>query len=93
MSPQSIIILAMGTNAVVVLGCFALWLGHRARRRSLPSDAVAEELRQLRESVDALTVEVERIGESQRFTARLLNDASTMRATFPSAPAKTITPH
>jgi hypothetical protein len=93
MSPLLIIVLAMCTNAVIVLGAFSLWLGYRARRRSLPDDELATQLRELRQSIDALAVEVERIGESQRFTARLLTDATTMRATFPPAPAKTVTPH
>ena len=93
MSPLLIIVLAMSTGVVVILGALALTLGHRARRRSLPDDVLAAELRELRQSIDALTVEVERVGESQRFTARLLNDATTMRATFPSPPAKTVTPH
>ena len=93
MSPPLIITLGMCMNAVVILGCFSLWLNHRSRRRSLPDDILAEELRQLRESVDAVSVEVERIGESQRFTAKLLHEASTIRPTFPAAPAKSITPH
>ena len=93
MSPSLIIVLAMCTNAVIVLGAFSLWLGYYARRRSVPGDELGAQLRELRQSIDALAVEVERIGESQRFTARLLNDATSMRATFPSPPAKTITPH
>lgn len=93
MSPLLIIVLAMCTNAVIVLGAFSLWLGYRARRRSLPDDELTTQLRELRQSIDTLAVEVERIGESQRFTARLLNDATSMRATFPPVPPKAITPH
>jgi uncharacterized iron-regulated membrane protein len=91
-SPTLIITLAICANVVVVLGGFWMWLSHRARRR-IPDHELASELRHLRESVDALGVEVERIAESQRYTARLLHDASTMRATFPSHPPKAITPH
>jgi hypothetical protein len=85
----------MCANAAVVLGGFALFSSYRARRQRplLGDDELATELRQLRESVDALTIEVERIAESQRHTARLLHDASTMRATFPIPGPKTITPH
>ncbi|HEY9230015.1 MAG TPA: hypothetical protein VIP11_25410 [Gemmatimonadaceae bacterium] len=94
MSTSLIITLAMCTNAIIVLGGFSIWLGYRARRRpTIADEALARELREIRESIDALSVEVERIGESQRFTARILADASSMRPTFPSQPPKTITPH
>ena len=47
------------------------WLAARAwrQRQSLP--AGEERLAQLQQSVDAMAVEVERIGESARFTAKL----------------------
>jgi outer membrane murein-binding lipoprotein Lpp len=95
MRTWTVLLMAMCANVAVVAGCFALYLSYRARRKrpTLSDDQLAAEIRQIRESVDALTIEVERIGESQRFTARLLHEASTMRATFPAAPPKTITPH
>jgi hypothetical protein len=91
-STSVILILALCSNALAVLGGFALWMAYRPRR-PVTDEALATELRKLREGLDALTVEVERIGESQRFTARTLHEASTMRATFPVPGAKTITPH
>ena len=92
MSSSVILILALCSNALAVLGGFALWMAYRPRRPH-NDDALAAELRKLRERLDTLAVEVERIGESQRFTARMLHEASTMRATFPVPGAKTITPH
>ena len=92
MSSSVILILALCSNALAVLGGFALWAAYRPRR-PVSDEAIAIELRKLREGLAALTAEVERIGESQRFTARMLHEASTMRATFPVPGAKTITPH
>lgn len=95
MSTSVVLILALCSNALAVLAGVALWMSYRARHRrpTITDDAVATELRKLREGLDTLAIEVERIGESQRFTARLLQDSSTMRATFPVAPTKTATPH
>jgi hypothetical protein len=43
----------------------------RIDRTALPSYDTLERLAQLQQSVDAIAVEVERIAEAQRFTARL----------------------
>jgi hypothetical protein len=95
MSPTVIVILTLASNAVAVLGGFALWMVYGARHRpyTITDEALATELRRLREKLDAVSVEVERIGESQRLTARLLNEASNMRPTFPAPGAKAVTPH
>jgi hypothetical protein len=43
----------------------------RIDRASLPPDDTSERLIQLQQSIDAIAVEVERIAEAQRFSARL----------------------
>ncbi len=43
-----------------------------ATRKELPSPLYEERLDQLQQSVDAIAVEVERIAEAQRFSAKLL---------------------
>jgi len=91
-SSSVILILALCSNALAVLGGYALWMAYRLRR-PVTDESLAIELRKLREGLAALSAEVERIGESQRFTARMLHEPSTMRATFPVPGAKTITPH
>jgi hypothetical protein len=56
------------------------WIGvlatrsiHRTTRQVLPpAEQVDERLERLQQSVDTLAVEVERIAEAQRFTAKLL---------------------
>lgn len=58
----------------------------RAMNPSRPSstpavtDAHSEQLAQLQQSVDAIALEVERIAEAQRFSAKLLAERSTERA-------------
>ena len=56
-----------------LLGAYALWrLSDRSSRVDPASDALAEQrLEALQQSVDAVAVEVERIGEAQRFNAKL----------------------
>ena len=52
------------------------------RRSSLPeqSDAQFAQLAQLQQSVDAIALEVERIAEAQRFSAKLLAERVNERA-------------
>ena len=59
--------------ALAVVGAFFIW---RIPRRSRPhqlagEDEVDQRLERLQRSVDAVAIEVERIGEAQRFTAKL----------------------
>ena len=57
--------------------CVAWWLTARARRdafRDAPADerrGRLEHLEHIQQSVDAIAIEVERIGEAQRFTTKL----------------------
>lgn len=56
------------------------WIDKRAKRISSGDPAaqarIEERLNQLTTAVDAIAVEVERISEGQRFTTKLLADAS-----------------
>jgi hypothetical protein len=89
---------------IVAMGCFTgiitAWLRRRGRA-VVPSsqvlnrlDDIAERLARLDGSVDTMAVEVERISEAQRFTARVLAE----RQTQPALPEKqrspgSVTPH
>ena len=70
-------IAAVAGIAVALLGavCGISVATYRAVKRidqaSLPASDDSERLIQLQQSVDAIAVEVERIAEAQRFTARL----------------------
>jgi hypothetical protein len=44
----------------------------RPKKRALPPDQIDERLNQLQEAVDSIAIEVERIAEAQRFSAKLL---------------------
>jgi hypothetical protein len=63
--------------AIIILGPFARMLARRIERRAdtAPSpDVVAmrRQMEQLQQSIDSMSIEVERISESQRFQSKLL---------------------
>jgi hypothetical protein len=66
------------TIAVIIIGLpLARAFARRMDRRSGPAQMPAEistQLAQLNQAVDAIALEVERISEGQRFTARLLSE-------------------
>jgi hypothetical protein len=59
--------------ALSLLGAYAVWrLSERSSHADPASDALAEpRLEALQQSVDAIALEVERIGEAQRFHTKL----------------------
>ena len=59
--------------ALSLLGAYVIWrLSDRVSRGESASDPLAERrLEALQQSVDAVALEVERIGEAQRFNAKL----------------------
>lgn len=77
--------LAQGEHAAVhvvllIVGVFAEWrIVSRTGAQSPTFPRDAERLEQLQQSVDAIAVEVERIGESQRFSAKLQGDRVAAR--------------
>jgi hypothetical protein len=63
--------------AIVILGPFARMLARRTERRaqmapSMELQTLHRQMEQLQQSVDTLSVEMERISESQRFQSKLL---------------------
>jgi hypothetical protein len=95
--------IAGGIAAVV--GFVAAWAGAQfgARRaaRLAAEEALGSaglgldrNLSQLTQAVDAIALEVERLSEGQRFTARLLSERPAMSVTpKQDSPARVITPH
>ena len=72
-----------GVVAVIIVGMVASFAGittwflrnfKTPRRSELPSPLYEQRFDQLQQSVDAIAVEVERIAEAQRFSAKLLAD-------------------
>lgn len=69
-----IVVLLAGTLSAIVVG---LVRGLSPKRKPLNvSDSQSLQLEQLQHSVDAIAVEVERIAEAQRFSAKLLAERS-----------------
>ncbi|HEU4720500.1 MAG TPA: hypothetical protein VFS59_03995 [Gemmatimonadaceae bacterium] len=68
-----------GVHVVLsVVGAVALWWLATGRRRpgSATADLSDARLEQLQQSIDAIALEVERIGEAQRFHAKLQAEQS-----------------
>ncbi len=64
-------------------------MGHEPKQ--LPDDA---RLQRLEHAVEAIAVEVERLGEGQRFVTKILTEkGSELRAELPSQRGRVITPH
>jgi hypothetical protein len=81
-------------GGLTALGCFTgiviTWM-RRTRSSAVPTadvlrrlDAIAEQVARVDGSIDTMAVEVERISEAQRFTARVLAE----RSATPGAPDK-----
>ena len=62
--------------ALSLLGACAMWWlsGRRANDPSARAEIGNTRLEQLQQSVDAIALEVERIGEAQRFNAKLYSE-------------------
>ncbi len=63
--------------AIFILGPFARMIARRMERRaetapSQDASALRHQLEQLQQSIDTMSIEVERISESQRFQSKLL---------------------
>jgi hypothetical protein len=69
-----------------VVGKVALSIVNRGRsdrvRSGVSLDDIARQLVSLQQSVDTTAVEVERLGEAQRFTSKLLADKTVARSPF-----------
>lgn len=97
-------IAAVVTNGFLLFGVVGLWLRHRSLqdadaervKQTDQLERLAVEVRTLQTTLEAVAIEVERIGEEQRYATRLLRERSE-GATPPkpqlSAPPRVITPH
>ena len=70
----AIIIVGM-TSSLAVVGLGAAWAVIRLKRTATAPVALDDaRLRQIQDSIDAVAIEVERIAEAQRFSAKLLSE-------------------
>jgi hypothetical protein len=69
-----IVPIVFGIPAVVILA--RMWFRHKEKMASLAvpasSPAIEERLARIEQAVDAMSVELERIGEGQRFVTKVL---------------------
>jgi hypothetical protein len=74
---------------------WAKWLQHvrnRDTRGEVRVPELDQRLERIERAVDAIAVEVERLGEGQRFTVKLLRDASTAKPPALGEPPRVNTP-
>lgn len=67
-------VIAAMTGSIAFLSVLKHWLTRRRSQPVIMPGYDPEALAKLQASVDAISIEVERISEGQRFTTRLLND-------------------
>lgn len=95
--------IVIGVLFTSTLGFAIAWARTRERalraelaQRMMPSTA-EKQLGQLQEAVEAMSLELERIGEAERFTARLIAERVQALPSVPNQAARrepgTITPH
>jgi hypothetical protein len=97
MSIDSDAAMAIALFAAVASVCWsaafawAKWLQHtRTQGTNLPK--LDQRLERIEHAIDSVAVEVERLGEGQRFTARLLRDANKAPSDV-AEPYRVNTPH
>ena len=90
---QATLFICVTTGFVASLWLLLRYLALRQKRPlSSPTDAILQRLDRMEASIEALAIETERIGESNRFVARLLAERSVPKA-IPGTPERVITPH
>lgn len=99
MHEASISIMALaffGVVAVTVRSLTSIWMRRmEIRREVLPVAGLAQQLERIESAVEVMAVEIERISEAQRFSARLLSEREPGR--FPPSAmtpeTRVVTPH
>ena len=95
---DALIIVAV-TSSLTALGFAIAWI--RARERAIRAESRAPglnettqaHLEQLGHALDAVALEVERIGEAERFASRVRGTRPSLEAGRPFEPGRTHTPH
>ena len=63
-------------GSLVAIGIWGMRASRKKSSRELPNPVYEQRLDQIQQSIDAIAVEVERIAEAQRFSAKLLKERS-----------------
>jgi hypothetical protein len=99
-----IILFGIAGSFAALVGFVAAWAGAQFGARRAARQAVQEilatsnvgldrNIAALTQAVDAIALEVERLSEGQRFTARLLSERPAMSVSTKQEPGRVITPH
>jgi len=81
----AIVAIVFGTTAATVLSLAKMKMRASQQRSELADPGVDERLYRIEQAVDAMAVEIERMAESQRFTARLLSERLPTPEALPGA--------
>lgn len=76
-SEVAIIAIIFGTSSGVVITAIKAWMSRQEakdRARTIAPSGMEDRLQRIEQAVDAISVEVERVSEGQRFTTRLLSE-------------------
>ena len=86
-----VVIVAIVTSSALFAILIAAWVRVRGLRQtaSAATPAIDKRLERMEQAIESVAVEVERISEAQRFTAKLLADRA---ASAPQQPERVITP-
>jgi len=89
------VLMLAGTTVISIAGAYALG---RSRRRDLPltraDPELAERMERVERLMEVMAIEVERIGEGQRFVVKVMSDRNAAsNAERPRIPERVITPH
>jgi len=93
---QVLTIVGVFASTMVALFFGARFLWHRTSHSALPAPRVDDErFHRLEEAVDTIALEIERMSEAQRFTAKLLlergTDAAQAQVAQPKIPESIVT--
>ena len=92
------VVMLAGTTVISIAGAYALG---RSRRRELPKPQfetnLADRVDRVERLMETMAVEIERLGEGQRFMIKVMSEKPTSRpaadAPGPRSPGRVITPH
>lgn len=88
------VVMLAGTTVISIVGAYAFG---RLRGERQPREMVDAEARrrteELERAIEAMAVEIERVGEGQRFMLKVLGDRPLPARAEPRIPGQIITPH
>lgn len=81
----AIVAIVFGTTAGTILTLAKMKMRSNQQRSQIADPGVDERLYRIEQAVDAMALEIERMAESQRFTARLLSERLPTPVALPGA--------